>query len=91
MAVLQSALLIFYAIVGRLQGILLLLLIYRLSQLLLLIYSLSQKRMHFQIQISALIQTTYCISFQRVQFHMIRTMFLPIRRSKAIMNFKELQ
>jgi hypothetical protein len=54
------------------------------------------------IQISALFQTTYCIQFQRMQFHMIRSfssssmciklcMFLRIRLSKAIMNFKELQ
>ena len=31
------------------------------------------KRLPFQIQISALFQTTYCIQFQRMQFHMIRS------------------
>ncbi len=59
-----------------------------------------KKGLAFQIQISALIQTTYCIQFQRMQFHMIRSFssspmriklcFLRIRRSKVIVNFKGL-
>ena len=50
-----------------------------------------------QIQISAVIQTTHCIQFQRMQFHMIRSFCLcpmckeacvfTIRSAKAIMNF----
>ena len=31
----------------------------------------SQKRLPFQIQVNALIQTTYCSQFERMEFHMI--------------------
>ncbi len=38
----------------------------------------SQKRLPFQIQVHALIQTTYCSQFQRMGFHMIRnSLHLP--------------
>ncbi len=40
-------------------------------------YRVSPKKATFEIQISALIQTTYCIQFQRMQFHMIRS-FSPM-------------
>ena len=36
-----------------------------------LVYWVSQKKATIQIQISTLIQTTYCIQFQRMQFHII--------------------
>ncbi len=65
-------------------------------------YRVSKEKATIQIQISALNQTTYCIQFQRMQFHLVRSfsscpcmciklsVFLRIRRSKAIMNFKAL-
>ena len=56
------------------------------------------KKATFQNKISAVIQTTYCIQSQRMQFYMIKSfssspicincVFLRIPRSKAIMNFK---
>ncbi len=61
------------------------------------------KRLLFKIQFSALIQTTYCIQFQWMQFHMFRSfssspMLIKLCvfthssfRSILMMNFKELR